>query len=795
MNVLKSFFGSVWGDSNSNELAKLTSGELYIVRPRSSIKGSRECIYNNAMATIRRASEFNYQLVITRVFEEDEEELLDENDETDDELVFLIGPELEFRKGQFENQYTFQWKDTDEGADVGDLYEFVTKDTNGPTRAFFETSVLKAIYEFKYHKNFDTANEAELETLVYKPPPPTNAASRPTPSVLQSHGASPSKGKAPAVSSPSATQTATLTDSQPESDDSIPGPDNIDVEGMSDDQFRVVHSEGSTKLFYFDYAEDAFALQGESEDSLMIVEIVLGNRRPFDYFLKVSEPDMTWLTHELNADLNLKWSKDNLAFRWNHRSQFGGLTAWCLTFSEIGAYERFKAAVNRCLWESKNEMDWDRAQAEEREYAKAYDDMDVEMKDAYDEEEEEEENIDDALKEEDEEEEEEEPSRSKLRNGQEYSDEEDSGDEEPAPPKGAKNSLLTVGYKGDRTFVVRGDRIGVFRHTDDDEIKYTATTNKVNTLKGKQFAPNKVMLHDQDRSMVLMNPNDSHTLYKMDLEYGKVVDEWKIHEDIPVSNFAPNTKFAGLSGEQTLLGASHNGLFRIDPRLNGDKLVDSEYKQYKSKNAFSSLTTTEKGGVAVASEKGDIRLFDSVGKIAKTQLPALGDPIIGVDVTRDGRYIVATCKTHLYLIDTLIGDGKYAGQLGFSRPFPAASKPVPKRLQLKPEHLAYMGSQLSFTPARFNTGPDQEETTIVTSNGPYVIAWDFKKVKAGKLDKYEIKLYNDTVVSDNFRFANDKDIVVALPDNVLLLNKKKLRKPTRGSLAPGGSGRKSSSNR
>lgn len=31
-----------------------------------------------------------------------------------------------------------------------------------------------------------------------------------------------------------------------------------------------------------------------------------------------------------------------------------------------------------------------------------------------------------------------------------------------------KNSALAVGYKSDRSFVVRGDKIGVFRHTRDD---------------------------------------------------------------------------------------------------------------------------------------------------------------------------------------------------------------------------------------------------------------------------------------------------------------------------------------
>lgn len=61
--------------------------------------------------------------------------------------------------------------------------------------------------------------------------------------------------------------------------------------------------------------------------------------------------------------------------------------------------------------------------------------------------------------------------------------------------------------------------------------------------------------------------------------------------------------------------------------------------------------------------------------------------------------------------------------------------------------------------ARFNQGEGQEENAIVTSTGKYVIAWDFKKVKKGQLDKYEIKKYEDNVVQDNFKFGDDKEIV------------------------------------
>jgi len=95
-----------------------------------------------------------------------------------------------------------------------------------------------------------------------------------------------------------------------------------------------------------------------------------------------------------------------------------------------------------------------------------------------------------------------------------------------------------------------------------------------------------------------------------------------------------------------------------------------------------------------------------------------------------------------------------------------------------------MNHDISFTPARFNIGEGQDENAIVTSTGQFVIAWDFAKVKKGQLDKYEIKKHEDLVVQDNFRFGDDKNIIVALQNNVLSVNKKSLRKPTRTSLAP-----------
>lgn len=242
-----------------------------------------------------------------------------------------------------------------------------------------------------------------------------------------------------------------------------------------------------------------------------------------------------------------------------------------------------------------------------------------------------------------------------------------------------------------------------------------------------------------------------------------------------------------MTGEQTLLGLSHNALYRIDPRLSGNKMVDSDLKQYTTKNDFSAAATTEKGYIAVASNKGDIRMFDRLGINAKTALPAIGDPIIGVDVSADGRWILATTRTYLLLIDALQKEGKNEGKLGFEKAFPKDAKPQPRRLALTPSHVAQFQHEtkapISFTAARFNTGIDSTETTIVTATGPFVVTWSLKKVLAGRKDPYSIKRYAEEVKADNFRYGSDKNLIIALPNEVNMVAKRALKRPTRESIA------------
>ncbi|KAJ3547888.1 hypothetical protein NM208_g1270 [Fusarium decemcellulare] len=45
-------------------------------------------------------------------------------------------------------------------------------------------------------------------------------------------------------------------------------------------------------------------------------------------------------------------------------------------------------------------------------------------------------------------------------------------------------------------------------------------------------SPKKVMLHEEDRDLIMQNMVDPTKLYRMDIEYGKVVDEWFNAKDL-----------------------------------------------------------------------------------------------------------------------------------------------------------------------------------------------------------------------------------------------------------------------
>ncbi len=768
-------------------MIELPQGQLYLVRPLSP-KGYSELIFKDATARIRRTGQdYQYQLVIQRVYEEGEAELLADEEGEDaeiaalaaerDEKTFLLDEALHFRvESRDGSEQVLAWRDL--SGDAGDVYEFIC-DPSIPSESVqtFERIAKQCQYERKYRKPHSTASDADLQQFNFdheQPIPQASPIHSPTLArsidssdamfqLLNEANAStrrdsPSEG-APATTEPIERQQREVKPPREMGPPKVPEqPEPLEILSME-----------IGELHFFDFPSGAFVLQDAS------VTAQVSDVGHWNYWLHIASKDREWLGIPVVADINPVFNFEFLSFIFNQFTEDGSAYSWLLRFKDQATLEKFQEGLMRALWEQLNEIKWTKVKDRERQYVlDAFEDL--KMDDAPIEEEEEEQEA-----------EEEEPDDDRAQS-EHYDSDEEQDDVETQPQDSNTNSGLAVGYKHDRSFVIRGSKIGVFKHTPNNNLEFSTNISKVETPKGQLFSPKKVMLHNEDRNMILQNDTDPNKLYRMDLEYGKVVDEWKVHDDIPINHFAPENKFAQMTHEPTFLGISRNALYRVDPRLSGNKLVDSQLKQYMSKNDFSAISTTEKGYIAVASNKGDVRLFDRLGINAKTHIPALGEPIIGLDVSADGRWVLATCRTYLLLIDALQKSGKNEGKLGFEKAFAADSKPQPRRLALTPEHVAQFayetGKPVTFTPARFNTVQSgSEETSIITATGPYIVDWNMRKVLRGAKAPYIIKRYTEDVKADDFKFGSDQNVIVALPNEVNMVGKQALKRPTRESIA------------
>ncbi|KAI1505165.1 VID27 cytoplasmic protein-domain-containing protein [Biscogniauxia marginata] len=789
MFVLKNVGKLIFGSNSQESMIELPQGQLYLVRPLSP-KGYSELIFKDAAARIRRTGQdYQYQLVVQRVYEEGEAELLAEEEGEDaeidalaaerDEKTFLLDEALHFRvEGRDRSDKILAWKDL--SGDVGDVYEFICDSSIQSSQVeAFERIAKQCQYERKYRKPHTTASAADLEQFEFddeQPIPQASPIHSPTHarSIESSDAMFQLKNEANIGAKRSHAPTAAriLEESETEPEEQLKqeadaAKPTAPPEVPAQPEPLEILSMEIGELHFFDFPSGSFVLQ----DSSVTAQVSdIGN---WNYWLHVASKEREWLGIPVIADINPVFNFEYLSFIFNQFSEDGSAFSWLLRFKDQKTLERFQEGLMRALWEQLNEIKWTKVKEQERQYVlDAFEDLKMEDAPTEEQEEEEpetEETDDDAAR------------------SEHYDSEEDQDDVATQPQDPNSNSGLAVGYKYDRSFVIRGSKIGVFKHTPNNNLEFSTNISKVETPKGQLFSPKKVMLHNEDRNMILQNDSDPNKLYRMDLEYGKVVDEWNVHDDIPVVTFAPENKFAQMTHEPTFLGISRNALFRIDPRLSGAKLVDSQLKQYASKNDFSAVSTTEKGYVAVASNKGDIRLFDRLGINAKTHIPALGEPILGLDVSADGRWILATCRTYLLLIDALQKSGKNEGKLGFEKAFAADSKPQPRRLALTPEHVAQFhhetGKGVTFTPARFNTSQTSHETSIITATGPYIVDWNMKKVLRGAKAPYIIKRYTEDVKADDFKFGTDENVIVALPNEVNMVGKNKLKRPTRESIA------------
>ena len=505
-------------------MIEIPQGQLYLVRPHSP-KGTSELIFNDAAASIRRTGQqFQYQLAIQRAYEEGEAELAREDDDDDpdalnsekDEKTFLLDLSLQFRGNVKDGQAVFAWRDL--SGDSDDIYEFVCDETTPPGEiTTFEIVAVQCQYERKFRKSKDNATEEDLKQFSFDAEPIPDAS----PMANLDHS--------PASKTPQIKQETTSSKPTPEKDRQLAKNDQSqplakagrttlapksDIAPAS----KEIYAEERAELHLFDFDSQAFIMQ-EAAVSASVFET-----GRWQYWLHISDSERDWLAQKVEPDLNPVFNFEYLSFIFNYYTPDGSAYSWLLRFKDTEALERFQEGIMAALWERLNEAKWKKVEKDDRQYVlDAF--QDLTMEDAPDESEE---DVYEDAQEGDE------------QRSEHYDTDEEVDDVVTRDEDGNVNSQLAVGYKHDRSFVVRGSKIGVFKHTPNNNLEFSTNISKVTTPKGDLFSPDKVMLHAEDSNMIMQNRDKPNSLYSMDLEYGKVVDEWKVHDDIPVTSFAPD---------------------------------------------------------------------------------------------------------------------------------------------------------------------------------------------------------------------------------------------------------------
>jgi len=301
----------------------------------------------------------------------------------------------------------------------------------------------------------------------------------------------------------------------------------------------------------------------------------------------------------------------------------------------------------------------------------------------------------------------------------------------------------------DNSFVIRDGGVEVYRNIDEngETFKKAGVNVKLN-YKGNVMTPQKALLADRETNMLFMTPDASKksSIFRMDLEREQVVSEWNFRKDgvdIPMSDIATDFKSAQMEGCSTFLGLDSNRLCRWDTRVARGMVQETDIsldystgKDYavSSKCQFRCMATTGEGHVALGSLDGRIRLYtDRSLTKAKTAFPGLGSPITSIDVSFDGKWVLATTDTYILVISTACRNTKGEITTGFKQSM-GKNMTAPRLLKLLPADVAKTNNA-NFAKAKFTWITEQgaQERLIVVSCGTYSVLWNFRRVKSATM--------------------------------------------------------------
>jgi hypothetical protein len=263
----------------------------------------------------------------------------------------------------------------------------------------------------------------------------------------------------------------------------------------------------------------------------------------------------------------------------------------------------------------------------------------------------------------------------------------------------------------------------------------------------KPFTPRKILLHNGGNKILTLTP-DKSVICRLDTETGKNLGQIAVklfHSGVEgrLDTVVPLQKFSQLKEQNqvSLAAICGNSITKVNWDVRTpvvrDYVIDKQESFTKTSKGFrfSAITTTQEGHIAAGSKDGTIRLFTAgnVLKRAKTEINQLSDPIIGLDVSANGEWLLGTTEHYLVVFRTTWTDilGEHSA---FEVSMPSDKKRVMVLRIPKKASKQYGIEEVSFTTARFDNAPFQGklnvfEEDIVTSTGPFIVRFKFRHIK------------------------------------------------------------------
>ena len=182
---------------------------------------------------------------------------------------------------------------------------------------------------------------------------------------------------------------------------------------------------------------------------------------------------------------------------------------------------------------------------------------------------------------------------------------------------------------------------------------------------------------------------------------------------------------AELGDFRSFVAVTEHAVIRFDPNVKKGSIL----KEYGGNLHFRSIAVREDASYAIGNETGEVRLYDKrFPTTAASKYPAFGDPVLYMESTKDGEWLLATFKEYILLLPTCSNEGHdlYAPGSWLNE------RPDPRRLTVKPEHRKFgKGRDEGLAHAKFDESRSRAEKFIVSGFGEYIIVWSLGNVIAG----------------------------------------------------------------